>query len=49
MGQLHLADALLEPDLEPSTSPIVPAQKGIRPSWRADHAKINGGSGLNHA
>jgi hypothetical protein len=45
-GQLHRTDALLEPDLEPSASSIVPAQKGIRLSRHADHAVINGGSGL---
>jgi hypothetical protein len=46
MGQLHLADALLEHDVEPSTSPIVPAvKKGIRLSRHADHHMIDGGSG----
>ncbi len=42
----HLADALLPGDVEPSASPIVPAQKGIRASERAADLKIDGGSGF---
>jgi hypothetical protein len=39
MGQLHLTDALLEHGPGTLGSPIVPAQKGIRPSRHADHPR----------